>query len=504
MHHIRKLLLGLALVALNHGVYAATATRTSSFEYDGTGLLTKEVVEPGNPLLCLVTAYDHDFFGNQISVETRNCDGSLGTAGEAAAPPLGSDAEIAWRQSFTNYDAQARFPTRVENALGQAETRVYDTRFGTMTSVTGPNGLVTTWTYDVLGRKTLETRPDGNKTQLDYLYCGGVNGGTAICPANGQYVLVTTPKNATGTANGAVSKSYRDALNREIRSETEGFNGTLIFKDTQYDSLGRVSQTSKPYYSGAAPEWTTFTYDALSRVLTETSPAATAGSIRTANTYNGLTTTATLSNAGTGTNMPGGVTQAKTAVKNSQGQTVTVTDPQNQTITYTYDPFGNVLTTNAGGVVTTMTYDIRGRKLTMADPDMGNWSYAYDVLGGLRRQTNARGQVTTMTYDELARMTNRTEPDLVSDYGFDWCTNGIGKLCDVTSDNGYVRVLSYDAQGRIIEVHTRSTRSPIRTSWVTRTTRTGGFRRRRIRKTPSSPPTSSSRTSTTPAAIWRR
>jgi RHS repeat-associated protein len=454
MAGIRKLLVGLALLGMTGGAYAASATRTSSFEYDGTGLLTKEVVEPGNPLLCLVNAYDHDFFGNQISVETRNCDGSLGTAGEAAAPPLGSDAEIPWRQSFTNYDAQARFPASVENALGQTETRAYDTRFGAMTSLTGPNGLTTTWTYDVLGRKTLETRSDGNKTQLDYLYCSGVNGGTAICPANGQYVLVTTPKNAAGTVNGAISKSYRDALNREIRSETEGFNGTLVFKDTQYDSFGRVSQTSKPYYNGAAPEWTTFTYDALSRLLTETSPAATAGSIRTANTYNGLTTTATLSNNGTGTNMPGGVTQTKTAVKNSQGQTVTVTDAQNQTITYTYDPFGNVLTTNAGGVVTTMTYDIRGRKITMADKDMGNWAYAYDVLGQLRRQTNAKGQVSTLAYDELNRMVTRTEPDLVSDYGFDWCTNGVGKLCDVTSDNGYVRVLSYDAQGRIIEVHT--------------------------------------------------
>ena len=35
----------------------------------------------------------------------------------------------------------------------------------------------TSWSYDSFGRKTLETRADGTKTQWAYLYCTGINGG---------------------------------------------------------------------------------------------------------------------------------------------------------------------------------------------------------------------------------------------------------------------------------------------------------------------------------------
>ena len=37
-----------------------------------------------------------------------------------------------------------------------------------------------------------------------------------------------------------------------------------------------------------------------------------------------------------------------------------------------------------------MTYDKAGRKLTMSDPDMGNWNYSYNALGNLTTQTDAR------------------------------------------------------------------------------------------------------------------
>jgi RHS repeat-associated protein len=452
MISFRNLLVGLALVGLSGSVHAASATRTSSFAYNATsGNLTKEVIEPGSSTLCVVTTHGYDAFGNKTDLTTRNCNGSTG---EAAAPPLGSDAIILTRTSTTTFDTLGRFPTSASNALDHTETRVFDGRFGALTSITGPNGLTTTSSYDAFGRRTVEIRPDTNKTELTYLYCSGVNGGTAVCPPNGKYLVVTTPKNSGGTVNGAISKMYFDALDREIRSEVEGFNGTLVFKDTEYDSLGRILRTSKPYYNGSAPEWTTVTYDVLGRVLTETQPAAAAGTIRTANTYNGLTITTTLSNNGAATNMPEAVTQTKTTTKNNQGQTVSVADAQGNTVTFTYDPFGNMLTANAGGVVSTMTYDIKGRKLTMADKDMGTWSYAYDVLGQLRRQTNAKLQVSRMSYDELGRMIERTEPDLVSNWTYDWCTKGVGKACETFADNGFYREWQYDSLGRVFNIYT--------------------------------------------------
>jgi YD repeat-containing protein len=58
--------------------------------------------------------------------------------------------------------------------------------------------------------------------------------------------------------------------------------------------------------------------------------------------------------------------------------------------------------------MTTIHYNGFGRKDTMTDPDMGTWSYAYDVLGNLTSQTDARGCVTAVTYDDLNRPLEKT------------------------------------------------------------------------------------------------
>lgn len=34
-----------------------------------------------------------------------------------------------------------------------------------------------------------------------------------------------------------------------------------------------------------------------------------------------------------------------------------------------------------GGNVTTYTYDVRGNKIAMQNPDLGTWRYTYNVLG---------------------------------------------------------------------------------------------------------------------------
>ena len=51
------------------------------------------------------------------------------------------------------------------------------------------------------------------------------------------------------------------------------------------------------------------------------------------------------------------------------------------------------------------TYDSLGRKVAMSDPDMGNWSYEYDLNGNLINQTDARGVSTRLSYDNLNRVT---------------------------------------------------------------------------------------------------
>src|SRR4029434_9921170 len=105
---------------------------------------------------------------------------------------------------------------------------------------------------------------------------------------NAAYRVVATPQDASGNQIGQVVTTYFDKLNREIANDGQGLTGQQIRVKTDYDALGRVLQTSRPYFvSGGTPLVTTFTYDALDRVTLEARPDA--GQIQHA--YHGLSVT---------------------------------------------------------------------------------------------------------------------------------------------------------------------------------------------------------------------
>ena len=153
----------------------STLERVSSFEYDANGLLTREVVEPDRPNDCLRTDYAHDAYGNRTSVTSQACAGATGSTVLSAATPRATTTAFA-AQAITiegvSYASPAGlFATTSSNALSQTETKEYDPRHGGMTRLQGPNGGVTTWTYDAFGRKTRESRADGTYTLWSYKLC---------------------------------------------------------------------------------------------------------------------------------------------------------------------------------------------------------------------------------------------------------------------------------------------------------------------------------------------
>jgi RHS repeat-associated protein len=441
-----------ALLTLSPAAQALTQTRTSSFEYNTQGLLTKEIVEPltvvpSTPNNCLQTSYTYDAFGNKDTVSTATCAG--------ATAPATTSATVA-RTASTSFGTDGRFPVTSTNALNQSETKLFDARFGTITSLTGPNGLTTTWQYDTFGRKTRETRADATYTTWRYLLCTDVG---AYCPgavAGATIIGVTIEQSwAVSTARNAPEKrQYLDTLNRAVRVQTQGYDGTTagvepaLVQDTEYNHLGQAVRQSNLYaLVGGTPVWSTTTYDAMGRTLTQTVPDTTApgGTATTTFAYNGLTVAATNAK-----------NQTKTTTKNAQGQVALVTDSAGQTVAYTYDALGQLTETNAAGSITKLQYNQRGQKIAMQDPAMGSWIYSYNAFGELVSQRDSLNQTTTMVYDVLGRMVNRTEPDLVSDWSYDKnfagvaCGKGIGKLCEAKSNNGYNRKHTYDSLGRII------------------------------------------------------
>ena len=414
----------LALIVFStHAAHALTGTRNSSFEYDpNTGLLTKEIVEPGDPVHELVKTYTYDAFGNVTDVTV-------------------SGPGITARTTTTEYDAQGRFVTKVTNALGQFETWVTDPKFGAPTSQTGPNGLTTTWEYDLFGRKTKETGPDGNYAVVLRDYCAPY-GSAGYCPAYSAFFEVASPKNASGTTNGAQVAVYFDSLSRPVGQDTPNFTDTYQVRTlTRYDAFGRVEKTSRAHHHVDTPAgWTTYTYDDLGRVLSMTTP----DSAVTSTVYNGLETTVT--------NALG--IQTRTTV-NARGEIASVTEglgtADETTTQYSYDPYGNLVAlVDPAGNVTTHDYDQRGRKVASHDPDMGTWTYAYNTLDQLTSQTDAKGQTTTMAYDVLGRVASRIEGGETTTWTYDTATKGVGKLHSVSVGAGtaYGRTHTYDSLGR--------------------------------------------------------
>ena len=154
-----------------------------------------------------------------------------------------------------------------------------------------------------------------------------------------------------------------------------------------------------------------------------------------------------------------------------------VTDPAGGATTFVYDAQGNLTkTTDAGGVVSNMTYDTLGRKLEMqkyetANPSDGVWTYAYNGFGDLVRQTDARSQVQVMAYDGLGRMICRRDessggtpscstPDTSSFEGaatwtYDIGANALGQVTSVNDAvSNFQKSYTYDEKGRVSVVST--------------------------------------------------
>jgi YD repeat-containing protein len=86
------------------------------------------------------------------------------------------------------------------------------------------NGLSTTWQYDSLGRKTLESRADGTTTKVHYQWVE--NEPQDILYENGSpnilYQVTTT------TSGSSPKTTYFDAFNRTIREQHTGFDVVLL------------------------------------------------------------------------------------------------------------------------------------------------------------------------------------------------------------------------------------------------------------------------------------
>lgn len=510
--HAWRCVLGCLILLAGQTIQAQTPSnsysysRTSSFTYVAAGsaqagLLASETVEPSNPNLCVTTNYTYDAYGNKSVASTSSCAGVSASANFIARSNTSTyNSALASQPITVSGSAQTvavvpgMFPTTSANALNQTETKTFDPRFGAMLTLTGPNGLTTSWVLDDFGRKVKELRADGTSTVMYYCVVGAgldTSSNSASCPNTGSpgtgevpsdavSFVHSEPHDVNGNKMGPFARIYSDRLGRQIRNVTESFDGsaqpssykdTLIVADTVYSAYGAKAVQTQQYFLNTLSSTTTgntdvgvslTVYDALGRpakIYTTDANGSQSGinfgvygSSRQAAqvkfTYTGLNTQTTNDHG-----------QTRLEEKNANGEVIRVTDALGAQIAYQRDAFGNLLqTVDALQNTIKLTYDIRGHKVQMVDPDTGTWNYTYDALGELLTQQSANqavaGTSTTMTYDVLGRMISRVEPEYTSNWSYDHyanssaCPMGIGKLCESSTSAGVDHQVAYDSYGR--------------------------------------------------------
>ncbi|KQU65063.1 MULTISPECIES: RHS repeat-associated core domain-containing protein [unclassified Rhizobacter] len=477
-----------------------TETRSSKFDYDNeTGLLIEEQVEaldpantahPGDPALCVKTRYALDSYGNRKQTTTSNC---------TSSPPPG--AAFADRTANASYSNAAQplgtldgsYATSAWNALNHTEARFVDPRFGQVTSMTGPNGLTTTWEFDALGRKVKETRADGSFSRMWYCYvqfvvdrtsntpgCPGTSDSMPNLPATDPKPLLalsfvhTQSYGANGAVSGPWTRAYQDMRGRTMRSVTQAFDGDsstagkLIVADMFYNQNGAAVLTTQPYFldtlssgiNGSAHGFTYTQFDVIGRpvavytadtgegselisdgpLVTElTAYGHAPGAMRFAvvrYAYEGAKTTVTRRNRGGGQ-------QVDIQWRDPQGHVVLAEDAQHAQTAFLYDAQGSLVTTvDPLGNRVEVRYDGRGRKTAMLDPNKGYWTYGYNALGELTSQQSPNqrtaGTSSTLAYDVLGRLVEKVTPEFKTSYLFDTATgaaNGAACLSGVGGAN---------------------------------------------------------------------
>ncbi|MFI1507160.1 RHS repeat-associated core domain-containing protein [Streptomyces sp. NPDC020597] len=417
-----------------------------------------------------VTRYAYDQFG-QLTAQTDPA------ADAAAAMTAETDSDLL-------------NPT---SADGGGVTRATWTPTGHQLSVTGPTGARTEATYDELGRQltatTVERYPSAANLVSRFTWDDASNQITSTTPSGtattSTYNVAGEPRTVTDPA-GTTRFEY-DGLGR--RTETTDATGRRT--TTSYDALGDVTATTD-YGTGATALRTataeydaegnrtavvpagskarsTYAYDALGRMTTQTEPVTATASIttslgydaegnltrltdgrggKTVYTFNswGLpestiepstpahpnpadrTWTTVYDKAGQAVTdlLPGGVKRERTFDGLGRLTKETGTGAEASTVTRTleHDLAGRLTATGTADGVTrnTYTYNDRGALLTAEGPG-GTAAYAYNADGNMTRRTTTAG-ATDYTYDAAGRIDTARDSITGNDVLYDFDAAG--------------------------------------------------------------------------------
>jgi RHS repeat-associated protein len=332
----------------------------------------------------------------------------------------------------------------------------YDLSTGLLTGFKDRNNVIT---------QTIYNDPFNRPTLTKAALLTGVQTNTAM------FYAPATAFGITLTRNDVLTAKDRDTLGDAVLRSwtvTDGFGRTKeawsrdpqgdVKVITNYDGLGRTSQTSNPFRPslGETAVYTTTVYDLAGRTTSITTPDNSVGTT----SYSGNTVTVTDQTGKKRKSVTDALGRLKEVYEDPLGV--------NYQTTYSYDVLDNLTGVTQGTQTRTFVYDSLKRLTSATNPESGTLSYQYDNNGNLTQKTDARGFVSVYVYDPLNRNTtidysdtSGINPDITRAY--DTATNGKGRLRESYAGGNettgatveHTKIVSYDALGRPLDQRQR-------------------------------------------------
>lgn len=392
---------------------STTPAATRSNSYDATGTVTKAVV---NGVTTNVTSSSSNNYAvpSQISVgslsESMNWSSFLGLT--SATGPNGDNSTI-------TYDSYGR-PQTSKSAFGAQTTYTYSTGPYSASNVAWSkstiNGRFTKTTLDGLGRTITVQSGTGSTvvSQVDTVY------GSCGCSPTGKMIQTTLPHAPNGTPvwttnsydgigrtvsvlspDGASTSRYFYAGNTVTTTDAAG-----KWKTYAMDAFGNVTLVTEPDPTTSVTAVNAIAAaSGLSNSNLATYPATGSGG------GGGQVATPTFSQNGA-TLTISDATSGATIYYTTDGSTPTTSSPvysgpvslstSTYGTTYTYDMFNHLIkvTMPRPSGTQTRTFVYSGNDLTSAtNPENGTVTYTYDSNHRVLTKTDAKSQQTVYTYD---------------------------------------------------------------------------------------------------------
>jgi RHS repeat-associated protein len=382
-----------------------TPIRTTSLGYDSMGnLLTKTVTDPATSTSRTWT-YTYDGYGRVLTAKGPRTD-------------LNATTTYAYYTCTTGH--QCGQLQTVTDAMGHVTTYNTYNAYGLPLTITDPNGVVTTLTYDT--RMRLTSRQVGTETT-----------GFSYWPT-GLLKQITLPDSSY------VMYTY-DGAHRLTQINDELGNKILY----TLDAMGNRTAENSYDPSSSLHHTHTRVINALNELYQDVNAAGTAA----------VTTTFAYDNNGNQTRIDAPLSRNTTNAYDPLNRLSQVTDPNSGVTKFGYDAEDNLTSViDPRTLTTSYGHNGFGDVTSQVSPDTGTTRSTYDSGGNLATSTDARGAVSTYAYDALNRVTSvaykvGSVTDQTIAFGYDSGTYGKGRLTS-TSDANHALAWTYDFMGRVV------------------------------------------------------